>query len=401
MNVPHEAGLIGTLTLGLGSAFVGGLVAQRLRLPVIVGYLLAGIVVGPFTPGFVADTRLAPQLAEIGVILLMFGVGVHFSIEDLLAVRRIALPGAAVTVAVVTLIGSGLARLWGWDPGAGVVYGLALGFGSTVVALRTIASLATVSSRPGRVTVGWLVVEDLIAVTALVLLPALHGSGGADSAGTAGLLATIGLTLGKAAVFVALMLVAGARLVPRLLRTVEQTGSRELFVLGTLAVALGIAYAATQWFGVSSALGAFLAGVVINEADLSHRVAKEALPFQEAFAVLFFVSVGMTIDPMFVLTDLPKVLATLVVIVVGKGGTAWLMARWLGGHARLSTIVATSVAQIGEFSFILAAAAASLGVLPPTGQSLILAGSLGSILVSPLLVRLARLSIARTAPTAA
>ncbi len=400
MNVPHEAGLIGTLTLGLGSAFVGGIVAQRLRLPVIVGYLLAGIVVGPFTPGFVADTRLAPQLAEIGVILLMFGVGVHFSIEDLLAVRRIALPGAAVTVAVVTLLGSGLARLWGWDVGAGVVYGLALGFGSTVVALRTIASLTTVSSRPGRVTVGWLVVEDLIAVTALVLLPALHGSG-AGSAGTAGLLATIGLTLGKAAVFVALMLVAGARLVPRLLRTVEQTGSRELFVLGTLAVALGIAYAATQWFGVSSALGAFLAGVVINEADLSHRVANEALPFQEAFAVLFFVSVGMTIDPMFVVADLPKVLATLAVIVVGKGGTAWLMARWLGGHARLATTVATSVAQIGEFSFILAAAATSLGVLSPVGQSLILAGSLGSILASPLLVRLARHAAARTAPAAA
>jgi CPA2 family monovalent cation:H+ antiporter-2 len=390
--VPHEAELIGTLAVGLTAALIGGLVAHRLRLPVVVGYLLAGVVVGPFTPGFVADARLAPQLSEIGVILLMFGVGLHLSLSDLLAVRRIAVPGALAGIAVTTLLGFGLTRFWGWSAASGVVFGLALSVASTVVVLRTLAARGLLRSPAGRVAIGWLVVEDVSMVVVLVILPALVGALGAPLAvgGTAAssLPLALAITFGKEAAFIALMVVAGARFIPWLLRRVERTGSRELFVLATLATALFIAYGATQWFGVSSALGAFLAGIVIHESDLSARAAAEALPLRDVFAVLFFVSVGMAIDPRFLANEIGRVVAVTVVIVAGKTIAAMLVGRRLGGDRRAGLTLAAALAQIGEFSFILAGAGASLGLLTADAVNLILAGSLCSITLNPALFRL-------------
>jgi K+:H+ antiporter len=386
--VPHEAELIGTLAVGLAAALLGGLVAHRLRLPAVVGYLLAGVVIGPFTPGFVADARLAPQLAEVGVILLMFGVGLHLSLTDLLAVRRVAVPGALAGIAVTTLLAFGLTRLWGWSAASGVVFGLALSVASTVVVLRTLVARGLLRSQMGRVAVGWLVVEDASMVVALVLLPTLVGAlGGSAAAGASSLPLTLAATIGKEAAFIALMIVAGARFIPWLLRRVERTGSRELFVLATLATALFIAYGATQWFGVSSALGAFLAGIVIHESDLSARAAAEALPLRDVFAVLFFVSVGMAIDPRFLANEIGRVAAVTAVIVAGKSVAVGLVGRRLGdGRGRL--ILAAALAQIGEFSFILAAAGASLGLLTAEAVNLILAGSLCSITINPALFRL-------------
>lgn len=366
--MPHHTELIATIAIGLSTAFIGGLLARRLRLPLIVGYLLAGVAVGPFTPGFVADAELAPQLAEIGVILLMFGVGIHFSIGDLLAVRRLALPGAIGQVAIATAFGAGLAWWWGWG----------------------LEARGALGSPAGRVAVGWLVVEDLIMVVALVLLPALAGPlGGRPPAGGGGgdLLAALALTLGKVALFVALMLVGGVRVIPWLLARVERTGSRELFILATLAIALGIAYGAAALFGASFALGAFLAGVVVNESELSHRAAEEALPLREAFAVLFFVSVGMLIDPRFLIEEFGRILAALAVIMVGKALAALLLVRALGGPLPTGLTVAAGLSQIGEFSFILADLGGGLGLLPPEGRNLILAGALLSITLNPLLFR--------------
>ena len=336
--LPHETELIATVAVGLSAAFVGGLIAHRLRLPTLIGYLLAGVAVGPFTPGFVADTHLAPQLAEIGVILLMFGVGNHFSIGDLLAVRRIALPGAIGQVAVATVLGFGLTRIWGWDVGAGLVFGLALSVASTVVLLRALEARGQLIAEPGRVAVGWLVVEDLIMVLVLVLLPAIAPLiGGVDASTTVdstSLGRTLLVTFVKVAIFVALMLVGGVRLIPWLLRRVEATGSRELFVLAVLAVALGIAYGAAELFGVSFALGAFIAGVVVNESELSHRAAEEAMPLREAFAVLFFVSVGMLIDPAFLAAELGRIAMVVAIIILGKALAALLLVRMLGGGRR-------------------------------------------------------------------
>jgi CPA2 family monovalent cation:H+ antiporter-2 len=352
--------------------------------------LLAGVALGPFTPGFVADTHLAPQLAEIGVILLMFGVGNHFSIGDLLAVRRIALPGAIGQVAVATALGFALTRLWGWDVGAGVVFGLALSVASTVVLLRALEGRGQLSTEPGRVAVGWLVVEDLIMVLVLVLLPAVAPSigGMGESAGAfdgASLLRTLLITSIKVAIFVALMLVGGVRLIPWLLRRVEATGSRELFILAVLAVALGIAYGAAELFGVSFALGAFLAGVVVNESELSHRAAEEAMPLREAFAVLFFVSVGMLIDPAFLMAELGRIVVVAAIIILGKALAALLFVRVLGGASETGLVVAAGLSQIGEFSFILATMGMTLGLLPVEGSNLILAGALVSITLNPLL----------------
>jgi CPA2 family monovalent cation:H+ antiporter-2 len=297
--MPHETELIATVAAGLGLAFVLGFLAAKLGLPPLVGYLLAGVAVGPFSPGFVADANLAGQLAEIGVILLMFGVGLHFSFPDLLAVRSIALPGAAAQIGLATLLGALLARLWGWSWAAALVFGLSLSVASTVVLLRALEERGLVDSADGRIAIGWLIVEDLAMVLALVLLPAIAAplTGGAQSASAGSILGSIALTLGKVAVFVAFMHVIGRRAVPWLLQRVARLGSRELFTLGILAVALGIAVGAAVLFGVSFALGAFFAGVVISESDLSHRVASDALPLQDAFAVLFFVSVGMLLDP--------------------------------------------------------------------------------------------------------
>jgi CPA2 family monovalent cation:H+ antiporter-2 len=365
-----------------------------LRLPAIVGYLLAGVAVGPFTPGFIADRELAPQLAEIGVILLMFGVGIHFSLRDLMAVRSIALPGAIGQSAGAVALAVGLAVWWGWSPGAGLVLGLAISVASTVVLLRALMEANVLDSTPGRVAVGWLIVEDLFTVLALVLLPAVAlqlGGGpiGGDATAVAArsLPVELALTLVRVAVLVVLILLVGTRVVPWLLVQVARTGSRELFTLAVLAVALGIAYGSAMFFGVSFALGAFLAGLVVGESDLSHQAAADNLPLRDAFSVLFFVSVGMLFDPGYLVANPGGVLAVLLLIVVAKPVLAFLLVALLGHPVRTGLIVAAGLAQIGEFSFILAEVGRTLGLLPDEGYSLILAGALLSITLNPLLFR--------------
>jgi len=389
----HENSLIATIAVGLAFAFIGGFIAIRLRLPPLVGYLLAGIAVGPFTPGFVADVHLAPQLAEIGVILLMFGVGMHFSVRDLLAVRAIALPGAVAQIIVATALGVVITSAWGWSFGAGLVFGLALSVASTVVLLRALEARNSLQSDDGRIAIGWLIVEDLVMVLTLVLLPALAGPLGGQvdeshGAASGNLWVTLGLTLGKVVVFVALMLVVGTRLFPWLLKRVESTGSRELFTLAAVALALGVAFGSAQLFGVSLALGAFFAGVVINESDLSHRAAADLQPLQDAFSVLFFVAVGMLFDPSILLREPLQVLTVLGIIVIGKSLAAFGIVRALRYPVGTAFTVAAALAQIGEFSFILAGLGVSLGLLPPEGQNLILAGALLSITLNPLVFRL-------------
>ena len=381
----HDYTLISTVAVGLGLAFIFGFVATRLKLPPLVGYLLAGVAVGPFTPGFVADTHLAPQLAEIGVILLMFGVGMHFSVRDLLAVRGVAVPGALIQITAATALGIGLTSLWGWTFGAGLVFGLALSVASTVVLLRALEARQSVNTPEGRITVGWLIVEDLVMVVALVLLPALApalGSGGATLS-TGEIITALGWTLGKVALFVALMLIVGARVFPWLLKRVEATGSRELFTLAVVALALGVAFGSAELFGVSFALGAFFAGVVINESDLSHRAAQEAQPLQDAFAALFFVAVGMLFDPEILIREPLSVLGVLAIILVGKSLAAFGLVRLLGRPTGTALTISAALAQIGEFSFILAELGVGLGLLPEEGQSLILAGALISITLNP------------------
>lgn len=392
--MPHDTTLIATIAVGLGLAFVGGFVARWLKLPPLVGYLLAGVAVGPFTPGFVADGGLAGQLAEIGVILLMFGVGIHFSIKDLLAVRNIAVPGAVVQIAAATVMGTAVAHWWGWSLGAGLVFGLALSTASTVVLLRALEERGLLDSVNGRIAVGWLIVEDLAMVLALVLLPALGNVlGGADAqtpataAGGDSLSWTLALTLGKVCLFVAVMVVVGTRLVPWLLTQVAKTGSRELFTLCVLAVALGIAFGAAALFGVSFALGAFFAGVVVSESDLSHRVAEDSLPLQDAFAVLFFVSVGMLFDPMVLVHQPLQVLAVLGIIVLGKSLAAFFIVLAFRYPVNTALTVSASLAQIGEFSFILVGLGVTLGLLPKEGQSLVLSGALLSITLNPLVFK--------------
>lgn len=387
--MPHHTELIGSIAVGLSVAFLFGLIAVRLRLPPLVGYLIAGVVVGPFTPGFVADAELAPQLAEIGVILLMFGVGLHFSLHDLFAVRKVAIPGAIGQIIVATGLGVVVATLWGWDFGAGLVLGLALAVASTVVLLRALIERNELTTEPGQVAVGWLIVEDLVMVLALVLLPALAGPlGGVSEDSGRGLGLTLVLTLGELAIFIALMFLVGVRLIPWILRWVAATGSRELFILAILAIALGIAYGAAEIFGVSFALGAFVAGLVVGESEQSHDAAEEALPLREAFAVLFFVSVGMLIEPRFLIEALDQVLIVTAIIVVGKMLAALLLVYALQRSLRVGLTVAAGLAQVGEFSFILASMGLSLQLLPPEGQSLILAGALFSITLNPFLFRL-------------
>jgi monovalent cation:H+ antiporter-2, CPA2 family len=377
----HETGLIALISVGFVLALALGYGAQRLRLPTIVGYLLAGIAVGPFTPGFVGDTGLASQLAEIGVILLMFGVGLHFSIETLLKVRRIAVPGALFQIAVATAIGAGIASWWGWDLGAGLVFGLALSVASTVVLLRALTERNELDSENGRIAVGWLIIEDLVTVLALVFLPALAGT---VAEPTDSLTKSFLITVGKVALFIALMLVGGRRLVPWLLAQVARTGSRELFTLAVLAIALGIAFGSAVLFDVSFALGAFFAGVVLSESDLSHQAAADSLPLQDAFAVLFFVSVGMLFDPSILIREPGAVLAVLAVILVGKSLAAFLIVIAFRYPVETALTVSAGLAQIGEFSFILAGLGITLGLLPPEGRDLILAGALLSISLNAL-----------------
>ena len=386
MESPHS--LIATLAIGFAWAFALGMLAARIGLPTIVGYLIAGIVVGPFTPGFVADTTLAPQLAEIGVIFLMFGVGLHFSLKDLVAVWRIAVPGAIGQIAVATAMGAAVAQFWGWTLAAGVTFGLALSVASTVVLLRALEAEKAIETPDGRLAVGWLVVEDLVMVLALVLLPvfANTGAGGFASMAT---LPIVGLALLKVGAFAGLMLVVGTRTLPWVLGYVDRTGSRELLLLCGLALALGIAFGAAELFGVSYALGAFLAGVVLNGSPLGHRVANQLLPFRDAFAVLFFVGVGMAFDPSILLREPLALVITVTIIIVGKSIAAFLIVIALRQPAHTGYRVAAALAQIGEFSFIVAAMAVALGVMPEEGKNLILGGALISILLNPLVFRLA------------
>ncbi|MGH7847904.1 MAG: YbaL family putative K(+) efflux transporter [Candidatus Binatia bacterium] len=388
--MPHNVPLITTIAAGLGLALIMGFIAARLKLPALVGYLIAGIIIGPATPGFVADIELSNQLAEIGVMLLMFGVGLHFSLDDLLAVRRIALPGAIVQIVVATLLGMGVTALWGWSLAAGIVFGLALSVASTVVLLRALESRGVLESVNGRIAVGWLVVEDLVTVLVLVLLPALSvWLGGntevpAGEAGDRGLLTTLALTLGQVAVFIALMLVGGRRLFPWLLWQIAGTGSRELFTLCVIAAAVGIAYGSAALFGVSFALGAFFAGMVMRESPLSYRAAEESLPLRDAFSVLFFVSVGMLFDPHVLISEPIHVIVVVAIIIFGKSLAAFFLVLLFRYPLNTALTVSASLAQIGEFSFILAGLGVSLGLLPTEGQSLILAGAIISIALNPL-----------------
>jgi CPA2 family monovalent cation:H+ antiporter-2 len=386
----HSAPLISTLAVGLVLAFAFGLVAQRLKLPPLIGYLLAGIAIGPFTPGFVADQGVANQLAEVGVILLMFGVGLHFSLEDLLSVRAIAIPGALAQALVATPLGMAIGWWQGWTPGAGLVFGIALSIASTVVLLRLLQERRLLDTERGRITVGWLVVQDLGMVLVLVLLPALAGvlKGTGDGPDPAQLIEAIALTLGKVAAFIVVMLVVGRKVIPLILHYVAHTGSRELFRLAVLSIALGFAYLATELFGVSLALGAFFAGMILSESRLSQQAATESLPLRDAFAVLFFVSVGMLFDPR-ILVEAPAALfATIFVILIAKTAAAYLVVRLFGHQALTALSISVSLAQIGEFSFILAGLGVSLGVLPENARSLILAGAIISILLNPLFIEL-------------
>jgi CPA2 family monovalent cation:H+ antiporter-2 len=392
----HDIALISTMAAGLVYALVGGYIASRVGLPPLLGYLLAGVAVGPFTPGFVADAKLAPQLAEIGVILLMFGVGMHFSIRDLLAVRKIAVPGALVQIALAAALTCGVTHFWGWSFGPSVVLGLALSVASTVVLLRALEAEKILDSPSGRIAVGWLIVEDLVTVLILVMLPALATSLGGETGGldypgqhnnAMPIYAALGIVLAKFIGFVLLMLVVGSRLLPWLLQKVAATGSGELFTLAVIAVAIGIGFGAAELFGLSFALGAFFAGVVVGESDHSHRAAEEMRPLQDAFTALFFVAMGMLFDPQILLKQPLQVLAVLAIIVVGKSAVAFLVVVLLGRPVGSALVVAASLAQIGEFSFILAELGIGLHLLPSEGQSLIVAGALLSITLNSFLLR--------------
>ena len=384
----HEPVLISTIAIGLTAAFIGGFVARRFGLPALVGYILAGVAIGPFTPGLVADVAIATELAELGVILLMFGVGINFSIRDLLAVRSIAIPGALIQTVVGVALGLWLGAAFGWGVGGGLVLGLALSIASTVVLLRALADRNEQDTLQGQIAVGWLIVEDLLAVVVLVLLPTiapLVGGTGAPDAGPGGPIVAIVVAVGKAAVFAILMVVAGARLVPWLMLVVAREGSRELFSLAVLAIALGLAYVSSSVFGVSFALGAFLAGAVVGESDMSHQAAADALPLRDAFAVLFFVSVGMLLDPTYLLANPLPVLAVLALVVLGKAITKFVVVAVAGYPPRVALTVGAGLAQIGEFSFIVGTMGRSLGLLPDEGYQLIVAGALLSITINPFL----------------
>ncbi|MET3137186.1 monovalent cation:proton antiporter-2 (CPA2) family protein [Undibacterium sp. GrIS 1.2] len=392
--MPHNISVITTIASAFGLALLIGFIAVRLKLPALVGYLIAGILIGPATPGFVADVNLAGQLAEIGVMLLMFGVGLHFSLEDLLSVKRIALPGAIVQIVVATAMGAGVAYWWGWDLGAGIVFGLALSVASTVVLLRALESRNELDSENGRIAVGRLVVEDLVMVLVLVLLPPLAGLLGAEGVNHAAVPAphhslgvTILITLAQVVAFIAFMLIVGRRLFPWILAQVERTGSQELFTLCVVVAAIGIAYGSAMLFGVSFALGAFFAGMVLRESELSLRAAQETLPLRDAFAVLFFVSVGMLFDPRILLAQPWQVLTVVLIIIFGKSVAAFLLVLAFRYPLNTALTVSASLAQIGEFSFILAGLGVSLGLLSMEGQNLILAGAIISIALNSLVFK--------------
>jgi CPA2 family monovalent cation:H+ antiporter-2 len=381
--MPHFTPLIAMLAAAFVLALVFGFVAARLRAPPLVGYLLAGIALGPFTPGFVADPSLAPQLAEVGVILLMFGVGLRFSPADLMKTRRVALPGAVAQMALATVIGAGLAISFGWSFSASLVFGLALSVASTVVLLQALERRGALELPEGHIAMGWLIVEDLAMVLVIVMLPVV-ATEGATPLSLRETAAALALVLGKIVIFGALALYVGTRVAPWLLLQVARTGSRELFTLAVLAIALGIAFGSAAVFDVSFALGAFVAGVVLSESELSKRAAADSLPLKDAFAVLFFVSVGMLFDPSMLLRTPLELLAVLAVILVGKALVAYAIVRLFGFRPRIALTVSASLAQIGEFSFILAGLGTALGLLPTEGRDLILASAILSIALNPL-----------------
>ncbi|MDM7343294.1 YbaL family putative K(+) efflux transporter [Klebsiella pneumoniae] len=378
----HATPLITTIVGGLVLAFILGMIANKLRISPLVGYLLAGVLAGPFTPGFVADTKLAPELAELGVILLMFGVGLHFSLKDLMAVKSIAIPGAIAQIAVATLLGMALSAALGWSLMTGIVFGLCLSTASTVVLLRALEERQLIDSQRGQIAIGWLIVEDLVMVLTLVLLPAIAGMAEKGNVGFASLALDLGITIGKVVAFIAIMMLVGRRLVPWIMSRSAATGSRELFTLSVLALALGIAFGAVELFDVSFALGAFFAGMVLNESELSHRAAHDTLPLRDAFAVLFFVSVGMLFDPMVLVQQPLAVLATLAIIIFGKSAAAFFLVRMFGHSPRTALTIAASLAQI------LAGLGMALNLLPQAGQNLVLAGAIISIMLNPVLFTL-------------
>ena len=377
--------LIAAIVIGLALAFVLGTIANRLKLPPLVGYLLAGVAVGPFTPGFVADAHLTLQLADIGVILLMFGVGLHFSLNDLLSVRAVAIPGAAIQMAAATALGMGAGWLFGWPPVAGLVFGLCLSVASTVVVLRALQDRRLMESERGRIAIGWLVVQDLLTVLMLVILPPVANAMKGGAVDPLHLAEQLGITLGKLGLFAGLMLVVGRRVIPAVLHYIAHTGSRELFRLAVLSVALGVAFVAAELFGVSIALGAFFAGMILSGSKLSQRAAEESLPLRDAFAVLFFVSVGMLFNPWVLIHEPGKLAITFAIVTLGGGGLAFVLLRLMGKSVNTAVIIAISLAQIGEFSFILADLGIGLGVLPPGARDLILGTSILSILFNPIL----------------
>jgi len=378
----HDLHLLINIAVALVTAFAGGLLARRLGLPPIVGYLLAGMAIGPFTPGFVGDVENISQLAELGVIFLLFGVGLHFSLRDLWAVRTVAVPGALIQIATSTAFGVALTQLWGWSMAASLVLGFAVSIASTVVLLRSLTDNGLLNTLAGQVAVGWLVLEDLATISILVLLPALFG---ADQSAS---WQTVGLALLKAVLFVGLMLVAGARFLPWLLMRIAFTRSRELFILAVVAVAVGTALGSAELFGVSLALGAFLAGVVLGESAISHQIGAEIVPFRDVFTVVFFVSVGMLVDPAYLLANAGQVLALTALIMIGKPLVTLLMGLFLPASGRTMLVAAAGLGQIGELSFIVGQAGMALGVLTQDQYSLILAGALISIVLNPLLFRL-------------
>ncbi|WP_372839303.1 cation:proton antiporter [Phaeovulum sp.] len=411
-QLTHDAPLIATIVAGLGLAFLFGLVAQRFRLPMLAGYLLAGVVIGPFTPGYVADQELAAELAELGVVLLMFGVGLQFSVKELMAVRAIAIPGALGQIAVATLAGVMVGWLSGWGIGAGLIFGLSLSVASTVVLLSALQNRRILKTRRGSIAVGWLIVEDLVMVVSLVLIPPLAGVLGGTAApisdeavqaarlGLGPIAGMLLITALKLAAFVALMMVVGRKLIPAILHYVAMTGNRELFRLAVLATALGVAFGSAYMFGVSFALGAFFAGMVMAESTLASQAMRETLPLRDAFAVLFFVSVGMLFDPQ-VVADAPlALLATVVVILLVKSAAAFGIVRAFGYERRVALTIAASLAQIGEFSFILIVMGQQLDIVPIEARDLVVAGAMISILLNPLLFHLSERWAARFEPAA-
>ena len=392
----HTTPLITTIVGGLVLAFLFGMLANRLRISPLVGYLLAGVLAGPFTPGFVADTNLAPELAELGVILLMFGVGLHFSLKDLMSVKSIAIPGAIAQIAVATLLGMALSWSMGWSLITGLVFGLCLSTASTVVLLRALEERQLIDSQRGQIAIGWLIVEDLVMVLTLVLLPAIAGMLEQGNASITKLTWDLLLTIGKVVAFMVLMMVVGRRVVPWILAKSAATGSRELFTLAVLALALGIAFGAVEFFDVSFALGAFFAGMVLNESELSHRAAHDTLPLRDAFAVLFFVSVGMLFDPMILVQEPLAVLGALAIIVLGKSIAAYFLVTLFGHSRRTALTISASLAQIGEFAFILAGLGISLNLLSAEGRNLVLASAILSIMLNPILFTLLERFLVKT-----